>query len=67
MISHLKECPQLYIDMMVRQSEQTGERHIVIYDSLLEIYRVMSSRAFVGCLMHGNTRFETRASYIGVR
>lgn len=59
----LKPCPQLYIDLMKAKADRTGEKHLVFFDTVLDEFRVMSQRAFTGCGMNHNTRYDVRASY----
>ncbi len=44
-----------------REAKQDGEAYVVIYDSLLEEYRVTSRRAYRGCGMINDRRFDVRA------
>lgn len=57
----LKACPPSKIEVAKIEARRLGQKHFVIFDSIMFEYRVVSLQTYKGCNYGQNDRYEVVA------
>ena len=57
-MAQLKACPQSKIDTAKSEAKRLGQKHFVLFDTLMCEYKVVSLQTYRGCHYGQGTRYE---------
>jgi len=60
-MAQLKPCPQSKINTAKSEAQRLGQKHFVLFDTLMKEHRVVSLQTYRGCNYGQDTRYETVA------